>query len=163
MENISPRAIYGQPTVTVDNLLEAVRRAKLYTTEQTDGTQTVNVVESNTSSNDALLNAIEGIRDTLNIHIQSTDGQFREQAAQINALSNQHPHSDNVPRQDSTPFYSDRRGPGDGPGNQYRGRSNRNRRNGRGGSNRGRQGGGDRVCFKCNMPNHIARNCTLNY
>ena len=67
-----------EPTVSVDNLLEAVRRAKLHTTEQTDGAQTVNVVESNTSSNDALLNAIEGIRDTLNIHIQSTDGQFRD-------------------------------------------------------------------------------------
>ena len=140
--------------VTIDNLLEAVRRANLYMSERSDVAETVNAIEGKLSENNAILKAIEGVRDSLNSHIQSTGEQFREQSAQINAISQQQYQNDFTIQQ-TDGHYNNRQGGSRGRyNNRNRGRGNQNRGGNRRGNNRG-----PIVCFKCGEPNHVARDC----
>lgn len=126
-------------TVTVDALLVAVRKAKLHMVENHDSKLNVNAVTMETS-NDPVTRAIEGLRETLDTHIRSTNEQFE----MLNAISNSHGYTNN-----SNNGFSNYQS-----NNGYRGRGR-----GRGrGRERGR-GRGPVVCWKCNQPNHVARNC----
>ena len=148
--------------ITVDKLLEAVRKAKLYTLEKKHDGERVNAVALERNEGDSVLKAIESLRDSLNAHIQCTNDQFREQCSQINAITN----TDRIRGNNSVK-------------SQYEGVSNNNRRDGFSESsrnsssrNRGyRQNRGDRnsrddqgniICYKCGQPNHYARYCTAS-
>lgn len=126
--------------VTVDILMEAVRKAKLYILDGNNEQGSVNVVSNRNdgiTENNAVLKALESLKSSLDTHINSTNERFREQEHSINTFSS-----------------NSRRN-----GNNRFGRGNfRNR--GRGNRGRGR-GNREFVCYRCNGPNHIARNCNV--
>ena len=136
-------------TVSVENLLEAVRKAKLYISEQEESVESVNVIGSNVEEGDPILKAIEGIKQSLDTHIRSTSEQFNEQSMRINAVADDRSRQSNDGR-------SDFNGNNDSGREQYQrdgGRSRGRRRQG----NQGRRD--PPICYNCNQPNHIARDC----
>lgn len=139
-------------TISVDSLLEAVRKTKLHILEAKESGESVNVVQKPSELDDPVLKAIDGLRSSLDSHIRSTSEQFKVQAAQINSMA------------------EDRFGARSTVTEQYRNTGNaRYQRGGgyRGGraSNRGHENWNrdrdfsPRRCYNCNEPNHIARNC----
>ena len=125
--------------------------------EKNDAAETVNVVEAKVSKNNAILKVIEGVRDSLNSHIQSTGEQFREQSAQINAISQQQYQNDFTAQQ-TEGQYNNRQGGYRGRYiHLYRGRGNQNSGGNSRGNNQSNQG--PIICFKCGEPNHVARDC----
>ena len=136
-------------TVAVENLLEAVRKAKLYISEQEESVESVNVIGSNVEEGDPILKAIEGIKQSLDTHIRSTSEQFNEQSMMINAIADDRSRQSNDGR-------SDFNRNNDSGREQYQrdgGRSRGRRRQG----NQGRRD--PPICYNCNQPNHIARDC----
>ena len=123
--------------VTVDRLMEAVRKAKLYILDGSKEQGSVNVVSSRSDDNNTILKAIESLKSSLETHITSTNERFQEQEHHINAFSANFQSRDNnrFGRRDFL---------GQGRGNRGRGRGNR-----------------DFSCWRCNGPNHFARNCTV--
>ena len=137
-----------------------VQQAKLDTLEQMDATESIYVVEKKKSSEgDTILKAIEGMRETLNAHIQSTGEQLKEQAVQINAISNQQYRNSNFFQNYDVPSNNSRGGYKGRGNNRDRRGGKRNNRNDYGGSS---SEGGNVVCFKCNQPNPYARHCTAS-
>ena len=139
-------------TVTVDNLLEAVRKAKLYISEQQSGTESVNAIQSKTqeSESSVILKAIDGLRQSLDSHIQLTAQRFDDQGSQINAITdNRMRHYDGNQRQTT----NGRSGPpaAHQGGPQWGG--------GRNGPRNEADNQGDIGCYKCGELNHVARDC----
>ena len=139
-------------TVSVDELLEAVRKAKVYILEEKSG-ESVNVVQQATDGRDPILKAIEGLRDSLDNHIQATSEQFKEQSTQINAISNEGFRESSSFHQLENNTSEDRYSRG-GWNSRPPERRQRNRDENRGNSN------SVQLCYNCHQPNHFARNCT---
>ena len=147
-------------TVTIDNLLEATRKARLYVMSESEIASSVNVV--NSSSNDDskpdLFEAISRLTDTLNNHMKLTNEQLKTQGEQINAISRQGGSQNSGSSfQGQYNNYDGNRRPNNRRGNN-RGRNNN--------SNRGRNSSSnidgirqDFLCHNCNEPNHVARDC----
>ena len=136
-------------TVTIDNILEATRKARLYVMGEPDTASSVNAVSS---SNDVpkpdLFEAISRLTDTLNDHMKFTNEQLKTQEEQINAISQQgdsQNNDGNFRRQNNN--YNGNRRQNNRRGNN-RGRNNYN-------SNRGRNNGNndgsrrDFTCYNC--------------
>ena len=140
-------------TVSVDNLLEAVRKAKLYISERDNTSESINVVESERveSESSILLKAIDGLRQSLDTHIRTTTEQFNEQDMRINAVTNDRtrPDIDERRERSSSSFNHEQSNRGNERSSE-RGRPTR----------RGNRGGRDPpTCYNCRQPNHIARDC----
>ncbi len=136
-------------TVSIDSLLEAVRKAKSYIVEQQEETRaSVNAVGTNsTSSNNnepstTLLAVLEGLKQSLDSHIQNTSDQLSEQSARINALADRRNIRNDF--EDHTARFNNVRGRSNQRGNNQRGRS---------------RSTNSTTCYNCNLPNHIARDC----
>ena len=136
-------------TVSVDNLLEAVRKAKLYISEQDDDKESVNVVGSNADESNSILKAIEGLRQSLDTHIRSTSEQFSEQSMRINAISDDRPRRGDDRQNKFVNAESSMR--------EQRYRNDGNRRGRYRTENQGNRN--SPICYKCNQPNHFARDC----
>ena len=77
-------------TVTIDNILEATRKARLYVMSESDTASSVNAVSStNEEQRPDLFAAISRLTDTLNDHMKFTNEQLKTQGDQINAISRQ--------------------------------------------------------------------------
>ena len=143
-------------TVSVDSLLEAIRKAKLYISGKGDTKSNSNVVNEKSDNNDIILKAIDELRQSLDSHIKSTKEQFAEQGAQLNG----HIISDINAIDENRGFSRDipnNRGRGSFRGGYFRNQGSRGRGNRQ---NNGRNPNQNPItCYKCSGLNHVARDC----
>ena len=168
-------------TVTIENLLEATRKARLFIMEGNDSHNSpninavenapqdisnMNVVENGHDQNNKIFEAIENLTKSLNDHVKLTNDQFKLQETQINSITANQNSRRTVGNYSIRQNYNRRQDSRRNRGNAR----NSTQQNNEGsitdgayennGSNYGRSD--SVVCFKCNQPNHYARNCTLS-
>lgn len=138
-------------TVSIDSLLEATRKARLYVMdEKEDGVSNSNVNVVEKKNENPVLKAISDLRDSLDAHVATTKQQFAEQGAFLNSISTHHSQRDN-----ESSFNDNQRSERSNRG-RGRGRGNRNQNRG----NQRRENSSPRTCYNCNQPNHFSRDCT---